>query len=195
MKLKVCGITNEADALAAAQAGVDYLGYVINYTLSPRFIIPAQANTIIQRVKLLYPTVQHVAVLVTPTTLFLTELSGLAFDIFQVYGDIPTTTVPVWKSVIIRSANDLMQLDRLEQNVVAIHCDAGLGSGRTIDWSLLKQIRSTLPLVISGGVNKENIKQIIEFYHPAVIDVNSGVESVPGKKDIKKIYELQRLIF
>jgi len=195
MKLKVCGITNEADALAAAQAGVDYLGYVINYTVSPRFIAPATATHIVQRVKHLYPTVKHVAVLVSPTTLFLNELAGLPFDLFQVYGDVPQTSVPIWKSVIVRDEQDMISITQTAGEVAAIHCDAGFGSGQTIPYDILPQLKVKKPLVISGGITLENVKEIIQLCHPAVVDVNSGVETVPGKKDIQKIYALRQLIF
>lgn len=100
MKLKVCGITNEADAIAAAQANVGYLGYVINYTQSPRFISPRKAQQIIERVKQLYPLVQHVAVLVTPTAKFVEQLDALPFDIYQVYGAVVPTVKPIWQSTI-----------------------------------------------------------------------------------------------
>lgn len=101
MKLKVCGITNEADALAAAQAGVNYLGYVINYTASPRFIQPLHAQQIIQRVKQLYPDVQHVAVLVTPTAKFVEQLEVLPFDIYQIYGELVPSEKPIWQSTVV----------------------------------------------------------------------------------------------
>lgn len=195
MKLKVCGITNEADALAAAQAGVDYLGYVINYTVSPRFIDPLQASKIIHRVQQLYPAVQHVAVLVSPTDLFLTELSGLSFDIFQVYGTVSKSPMPIWKSIIVHTPEDLKQFEQLDTTVAAVHCDAGLGSGKAIQKDLLKNIQVTVPLIIAGGITQQNVAEIIEQCHPTVVDVNSGVESVPGKKDSKKIYALRQLVF
>src|SRR3989338_5655202 len=193
VKLKVCGITNEADALAAAQAGVDYLGYVINYTMSPRFIPPVAASRIVQRVKQLYPTVKHVAVLVSPTTLFLNELAGLPFDLFQVYGDVPQTSVPIWKSVIVRDEQDIVLIQNTSDQVAAIHCDAGFGSGQTIPHDILRQLKVKKPLVIAGGITINNVKEIIDLCHPAVVDVNSVVETVPGKKDIKKIYALRQL--
>ena len=190
MKLKVCGITNEADALVAAQAKVDYLGYVINYTASPRFISPTDAQTVIHKVKQLYPTVQHVAGLVTPTAQFIAELNTLPFGVFQIYGAIPNNSAkPIWQSEVGHVSEPQSPL------VTMLHCDAGLGSGHTLPSDVLQQLRPKLPLVIAGGLNKDNIQQVIQLCHPAIVDVNSGGESVPGKKDIKKIYELRQLVF
>ena len=76
-----------------------------------------------------------------------------------------------------------------------LHCDAGFGSGNTLPLDVLTQLRPALPLVIAGGITVENVQEIIQLCHPAVVDVNSGVESVPGKKDINKIYALRQLIF
>lgn len=189
VKLKVCGITNEADALACAQAGVDYLGYVINYTASPRFIAPQVADGIIKKVKALFPKVQHVAVLVTPTEQFVSELEGLSFDLYQMYGNIVVSEKPVWQSEVGRVSTPQTN------NVTMLHCDAGLGSGKTLPSQLLQNLKPSLPLVIAGGINSGNVREIIAACSPTVIDANSGVESAPGKKDIQKIYELQRLIF
>lgn len=79
--------------------------------------------------------------------------------------------------------------------IVARHYDAGLGSGKRIPANALQSLPHDLPLVIAGGITADNIKEIIRLCQPDIIDVNSGVESAPGKKDIQKIYELQRLIF
>lgn len=79
-------------------------------------------------------------------------------------------------------------------SIVARHYDAGLGSGKRIPASVLQSLPHDLPLVISGGINLENVGEIISLCHPDIVDVNSGVESVPGKKDINKIYALRQLI-
>lgn len=190
MKLKVCGITNEADALAAAQAGVDYLGYILNYAASPRFVLPNTVRSIIQRTKQLYPTVQHVAVLVKPTDQLIVEVEQLDVDLLQIYGAIPSNvTRPIWQSEVGGVSQPQSQL------VTMLHCDAGFGSGNTVPLDVLTQLYPELPLVIAGGITVDNVREIIQLCHPAVVDVNSGVESVPGKKDINKIYALQRLIF
>ncbi len=190
MKLKVCGITNEADAIGLAQAGTNYLGYILNYPKSPRFIVPSAAQKIISLVKRLYPTVQHVGVLVAPSPEFIQEVEALnLFDVLQIYGTIPSNvTLPVWQSEIGGvSAPQVAQ-------VTMLHCDAGLGSGKQLTEEILTNLNPTLPLVIAGGINQTNVLQIIHQCHPTVVDVNSGVETLPGKKDIKKFYELRQLI-
>lgn len=79
--------------------------------------------------------------------------------------------------------------------IVARHYDAGLGSGKRISAGMLRSIPHDLPVVIAGGINADNMREIIQLCQPDVIDVNSGVESAPGKKDIQKIYELRQLVF
>ena len=173
MKLKVCGITNEADALAAAQADVDYLGYILNYAASPRFVLPNTVRTIIQRTKQLYPTVQHVGVLVNPTDQLIVEVEQLGVDLLQIYGDIPTNiTKPIWQSEVGGVSQPQSKL------VTMLHCDAGFGSGNTLPLDLLKQLRPALPLVIAGGITVDNVREIIQLCQPTVVDVNSGVESL-----------------
>lgn len=187
-QLKVCGITNEADALAAAQAGVAYLGYVLNYPNSLRNISPAEANNLIQRVRRLYPKVQHVGVLVAPTTQDILELtSQVELDIIQVYEPVPRAPLPIWQSIIVHDATDLAKLKPANETVVAIHCDAGLGSGQMIADDLLPRLQSELSLVLAGGIGPDNIAALLEKCLPDIVDVNSQVESAPGKKDITKI--------
>lgn len=187
-QLKVCGITNEADALSCAQVGVAYLGYVINYTASPRYIAPAAANNIIQRVRRLYPQVLHVGVLVAPTTHFIQELLPvIELDIIQVYDAVPRSPLPVWQSLIMHRQTDLAQLKPANETVIGLHCDAGLGSGQSIPLELLPRLQSDLPLILAGGIGPDNIATILEHCQPDVVDINSQVESAPGKKDLEKI--------
>ncbi len=189
--LKVCGITNVEDALACAAAGVSYLGYVINYPQSPRFIEPAAANVIIQKVKRLYPKVQHVGVLVETTTQDVQALLDIIeLDIIQIYEPIPRAPLAIWQSVIVHALSDLAKLKPANETVIGIHCDAGLGSGNVIAPELLQHLQSDLPLIVAGGIGPENIEAILEQCQPDVIDVNSKVEVSPGKKDITKIKAL-----
>ncbi len=189
--LKVCGITNEADAMAAAQAGVAYLGYVLNYRASPRFITPAVAQAMIQKVRRFYPKVQHVGVLVSPTTELIREfMPQVELDILQVYNGVPHSPLPIWQSTIIRTAEDVSQLKPSNETVVGLHCDAGLGSGQSIPTELLSRLQSDLPLIVAGGIGPENIEEVLRWCEPEVVDVNSKVESAPGKKDIAKIKAL-----
>ena len=182
MKLKVCGITNEADAVAIAQLGVDYLGYIMNYPASPRYILPAVATKMITMVKRLYPGVQHVAVLVEPTEQLIKEVEAMElFDVLQIYGTIPNNvTLPV-----IQSAWGKVLPPQVEQ-VMIQHCDKP---------DVFTGIEHTLPLMISGGISPTNVERIIEQCQPEIIDANSGVELMPGKKDISKVYELRHIIF
>lgn len=189
--LKVCGITSEADAMALAEMGVAYLGYVINHQDSPRYISPETANTIIQKVRRLYPKVSHVGVLVNVNTHDIQALLPVVeLDIIQIYEPIPRAPLPIWQSMIMHTTEDLAKLKPANETVIGLHCDAGMGSGNVMHPEILNRLQSELPLIIAGGIGPENIAQILEQCQPDVVDVNSKVESAPGKKDLEKIKTL-----
>lgn len=198
-QIKICGITNEADAFAAAQAGADYLGYILNYPASPRFIAPTAASAIIQQIKSIYPRVQHVGVFVNATSITINQcVKTLPLDVVQLHGIEPVATlkalhhVTIWKTIELRSQADVDQIDEYLPLVDAIHLDAGKGSGQMIDARLLQHLPRSTPVVLAGGVTATTIQTLYQQYHPAVIDVNSGVEVVPGKKDTHKLFTIMQ---
>lgn len=197
--IKICGITNEADAFTAAQAGVSYLGYILYCPDSPRAIAISAAHKIILNVRRIYPAVKHVGVFVdAPSTTLATIQQQLQLDIIQLHGeesiaDIQTLTgtMSVWKSIIVHTAADIAKVQDYEPYVAAIHLDAGRGSGQLINQSLLESIHATKPVVLAGGITPDNVAQF-QRYQPAIIDVSSGVEKVRGKKDASLIKQLIR---
>lgn len=145
----------------------------------------------IQKVRRFYPKVQHVGVLVAPTTDFIRELMPqVELDILQVYNGVPHSPLPIWQSLIVQSVEDLSQLKPINETVIGLHCDAGLGSGKSIPTELLSHLQSELPLIVAGGIGPDNIQEVLRWCEPEVVDVNSQVESAPGKKDIDKIKTL-----
>ncbi|MBI2415667.1 MAG: phosphoribosylanthranilate isomerase [Candidatus Kerfeldbacteria bacterium] len=204
--LKICGITNEADAFSAAQAGASYLGYILNAPTSPRYIRVNTAAAIIKRVRQIYPAVKHVGVFVDASSAVMDQvISQLQLDVVQLHGqeslqDIEQLIAPViWKTVIVSTPDDLQQLHLFQRSLARSACsaillDSGQGSGQTIASTLLDQVTDFSTIILAGGITPDNVTELIQRYHPAIIDVNSGVEAVPGKKDIFKIKQLiQRL--
>lgn len=195
--IKICGITNEADAFMAAQAGASYLGYILYCPDSPRAIPISAAHKIIANVRRIYPAVKHVGVFVDASSSTLATIQQqLQLDIIQLHGEesiaaiqILAKTMAVWKSIIVHAAEDVAKVQDYEPYVAAIHLDAGRGSGQVINQSLLESIHTTKPLVLAGGITPDNVVQF-QRYQPAIIDVSSGVEKVRGKKDVTLIKQL-----
>lgn len=191
-KIKICGLTNYKDAQAAATAGADYLGFILNFSSSPRQVDSGEARKIISKIKLDFPNIKCVGVFVDQEFLVVKNLvKQIGLDVAQLHGsESPEycaaldSTAEAWKALIIKTAADVARAARYRGVANKILFDAGRGSGKQVDWQLLKNVKVD---VLSGGLNPENIVGAITGVHPGIVDLNSGVESAPGKKDIKKI--------
>lgn len=195
-QVKICGITNEEDALCAAKLGAAALGFIF-YPPSPRYVRPKVVRRIVKK---LPPNLAKVGVFVNESAeeiKNIIEYCGL--DFIQLHGDesvefcrnFPASTII--KTVELLGESDLVKA--FSYNVAAILVDrrnAGLygGTGKKADWNLACRVKDKKPLVLSGGLNGENIKDAIEKVAPHALDVNSGVESCPGKKDHTKLGRL-----
>jgi len=192
-QVKICGITNEEDALYAADCGADALGFIF-YPPSPRYIVPADAPTIIKK---LPDHIVIVGVFVNETAENVKRISGLCgLDFIQLHGDesveycsdfAPTTII---KAVHLRSEDDVFNAFRYDAAAILVDSrDAGLygGTGKTANWDLALQIKSKKLLILSGGLNEDNVGEALETVAPAALDINSGVEIKPGKKDHKRL--------
>ncbi|MDP3970377.1 MAG: indole-3-glycerol phosphate synthase TrpC [bacterium] len=193
-KVKVCGITNEADAFLAVQCGANYLGYILNYPNSSRFISISDASKIIKSVSLLYPDIKHVGVFVDATVDTITRMQKqLDLDVVQLHGDESIEEVRAignvekWKAVEIHHTSDVSLIEKYIDDVDAIVVDAGKGSGKRIDHDILQQIKFSKQLVLAGGLAPDNVRMLVADYRPAIVDVSSGVEAMPGKKDRAKL--------
>lgn len=199
MRVKICGITNVADALMAAQASADYLGYILNYPASPRYVSSDQAKEIILTVRAHYPTVKHVGVFVDADLDNInTVTEQLLLDVVQLHGTesleyIKNVEAPeTWKTIELQTPSDLQHIKTYSASPVvsAIVLDSGKGSGNVIADDLLGLIDTGTKIVLAGGISSENVVTRIGLLQPDIIDVNSGVETQPGKKDAKKIQAL-----
>ena len=202
MKIKICGITNRDDALAAIDAGADALGFIL-YAPSKRYIPIEVALEIIEH---LPPFVQAVAVTVDATK----EFSNLGwrkqlkqFGVAQLHGresPVHVRAVSKYLPVIkVFAADEAVALLPDNYAVSAFMLDTPSkergGTGRTFDWNLAVGFkkRTPKPLILSGGLNPENVAKAIETVQPYAVDVSSGVESSPGKKDLGKLREFIRI--
>lgn len=192
-QVKICGITNEEDAMFAASCGTDALGFIF-YPPSPRYIEPDKAQQIIKK---LPDHIVRVGVFVNEaaaTVKRIFDLCGL--DLIQLHGDEPIEYCAgfapemIVKAVDLKDENDLFNAFRY--NVSAILVDSrsdGLygGTGKISNWDLALKIKSKKPLILSGGLNENNIGEALEKISPDALDINSGVEIKPGKKDHEKL--------
>src|SRR6185369_2350332 len=198
VRIKICGITNLEDALAAVEAGADALGFVF-YEKSPRFINPVRAAEIIAK---LPPFIQSVGLFVNEETEkinWTADYCGL--DLVQLHGDeSPEDCLEVNRRVIKAfRVKDCVSIDPLKKYQVAgflldTWCpDCYGGTGKTFNWEMAAAARKYGPIILAGGLSPDNIVEAILSVKPYAIDVSSGVESEPGKKDPAKIREIIRL--
>ena len=200
MQVKICGITNEADALFAAQCGAAAIGFIF-YAASPRYIEPGATQKIIRK---LPQSLVSVGVFVNESQDIVKRIiESCGLDMIQLRGDEPPEycrnfpAYQVIKAVELKNETDLRLAE--SYNTAAILVDsryAGLygGTGRRANWELALRLKLKKPLILSGGLNDENITEAIEKVRPPALDINSGVEISPGKKDHAKIASLFKTI-
>ncbi len=194
-RVKVCGITNEQDAWAAVEAGVDALGFV--FAPSPRRVTVQTARRIIRG---LPPLVTTVGVFVNaPADEVERVVTETRVGVIQLHGDeTPECCAHFDRPVIKRFAvaNGDTQPD-LAARVKGYHVsgyllDPGAGSGETFPWTIARAIDG--PLLIAGGLTPENVRHAVATARPFGVDVSSGVEDRPGKKNANKIRAFVRAV-
>lgn len=206
MKVKICGITNEADAVHAVAAGADALGFVL-YRQSPRYIEPAVARAIIAG---LPPFVLTVGVFVNEEAATVRRLMDeCGLSLAQLHGDEPASYCrslgrPALKALRLKDRGAFLALAELQgrANVRGFVVDAFSeraygGTGQTADWTLAAEAARAAPVLLAGGLTPLNVAEAIERVRPYGVDVSSGVEAQPGKKDpakVKAFIEAVRLV-
>ena len=204
VRVKICGITNQIDALKAARIGAWALGFIF-YKKSPRFISPFKARKIIE----------SLPPFVTPVGVFVNHPAGAVKDIInhcglravQLHGDEDHHFCHRLKSYNVKVIKVFRVGENFDPQIVEpFKVDAFLfdtfeptnygGSGKTFDWNILKQIKSSydVPLILSGGLNAQNVIEPVNELKPYAVDVNSGVEESPGKKDHKKMKDFVDIV-
>ncbi len=191
VRVKICGITNSADALAAIDAGANLLGFNF-YEKSPRHITEAETARIRAR---LPKKIQAVGIFVNASPAEVTALrKSLKLDAVQLHGDETPDSVaqiarliPVIKAFRVEPEFPLATLDEYRE-AFAFLFDAALagqygGTGRTTDWDVARRAALSRRIILAGGLKVENVAAAVRIVRPYGIDVASGVESKPGKKD------------
>jgi phosphoribosylanthranilate isomerase len=196
IKIKVCGITNAEDALAAAEAGADALGFIF-YEKSPRYILPSMASRIIAD---LPPFITPVGVFVNEslaTVQSIMDTCGLAMA--QLHGDENASycrelSRPAMKALRLKDRASLLALAEYggRSAVRGFVLDAFSefaygGTGQRTDWALAAEVARGATVLLAGGLTAENVTEAIRTVRPYGVDVSSGVESAPGKKDHAKV--------
>jgi phosphoribosylanthranilate isomerase len=195
VRVKICGITNWADAKIAIDAGADALGFNF-YAKSPRRISASHARQIIQRMP---RTVSAVGVFVdAPPAEIMRTAKAAKLRVVQLHGDeSPRTVARLARELAVIKAfrvgpsfqvKDLQKyggaaaflLDGFDAKVRG-------GTGKRFDWRIARQAKRFGPVILAGGLTKENSDAAIREAQPFAIDVCSSVEALPGRKDAKKL--------
>jgi len=202
--IKICGITSLEDALAAIDAGADYLGFNF-YPPSPRSILPQACTQITSVLRREYPQVQLVGVFVNmPAEQVKAILTGCSLHLAQLHGDESAEMLAAlggqaFKAVRLSTdsvADSRIRTDFLTQSRIgqapALLVDAAVkgaygGTGVTADWSAAAELAKRFPLLLAGGLTAENVGAALRRVRPWGVDTASGVEASPGKKDAEKM--------
>jgi len=195
-KIKICGITNLEDALAAVEAGADALGFNF-YRESPRFV---NSDVVRRIVAQLPPFVTAVGVFVNEDVKIVRDwMDDCSLALAQLHGDEAAAYCellgrPVLKAIRLQDRGSLLALAeyRGRARVRGFVLDAFSavsygGTGQVADWELAAEAARSAAVVLAGGLTPENVAEAIRTVRPYGVDVSSGVESRPGKKDHVKI--------
>jgi phosphoribosylanthranilate isomerase len=187
--VKICGLTRIDDALAAARLGANAIGVVL-YSKSPRFVTHEQARRIVDAVP---PFVTTVALMVNPSAAQVhAVVEQVRPALLQFHGDespefCSSFSVPYIKALRVKPETDLLQYARTYASAKGLLLDAFVegahgGTGAVFDWELIPRELS-LPLILAGGLNPDNVSEAIRRVRPWAVDVSSGVEVEKGEKD------------
>jgi phosphoribosylanthranilate isomerase len=197
VRVKICGITSPDDARVAVEAGADALGFVF-YDKSPRNINPLLAAKIIAG---LPPFVQTVGLFVNEETekiAWTADFCGL--DLVQLHGDEEPEECAELSRRVIKAfrIQNIQSIEPMQKYQVAGYLldawcpDCYGGTGKTFNWEMAAAAKQYGPIILAGGLTPDNVAEAIAQVHPYAVDVSSGVESAPGKKDADKVREFIR---
>jgi phosphoribosylanthranilate isomerase len=190
IRVKICGITNLKDALLATGLGAHALGFIF-YSKSPRAVAPDAAREIIRN---LPPFVLTVGVFVDEEAGVVRDLATtVGLDWVQVHGrENPEYCKSLGRRVIrgfrVKGEDIFEKLQQYQGAAQAFLLDAYKpgtpgGTGETFDWDLARRAGEYGPIILAGGLTSDNVAQAVRTARPAAVDLASGVEAAPGKKD------------
>jgi len=192
VKVKICGITTLDDALLAVAAGADALGFVF-FEKSPRCINPVAAAKIIAK---LPPFIQTVGLFVNEE---LEQINWTAdfcgLDVVQLHGDESPEDCQDVRRRVIKAfrVQNIVSIDPLKKYQVSGYLldawcpDCYGGTGKTFNWEVAAAARQYGRIILAGGLSPDNVAEAVKVVQPYGVDVSSGVESAPGKKDVEKV--------
>jgi phosphoribosylanthranilate isomerase len=199
-KIKICGITNLPDARLAVELGADALGFIF-YPKSPRYIPVSKAADICNAVP---PFVTKVGVFVDELEYEIEKaLNECLLNALQFHGEEPPgfcVKFPAKSIKAIRVRDEDSLRAAAEYDVDALLLDTYTdtergGTGRTFDWSLAVKAKELgTPIILSGGLTTVNVQEAIRKVRPYAVDISSGVEREPGKKDPEKLRRFIELV-
>ena len=191
--VKICGITSVEDALAVEQAGADAIGLMF-YEGSPRHITLDQASTIADSFT---KSVVRIGVFVNADESYVRRaIQNCTLNVLQFHGEetpeyCAQFDVMTLKAIRVRDETSLKEMNRFSTDgflLDAFSKDALGGTGETFNWDLAKRAtESGRPIFLAGGLTSENVGEAVKTVRPFAVDVSSGVESEPGKKDPNKV--------
>lgn len=203
-KVKICGVTNLADAELAASLGAWALGMIF-FAGSPRCCSAAEAQVIVAALR---RRVELCGVFVNaPLEQIVRDSENLGLTMIQLHGDEGPafcsevrrrTGARIIKAAQVSGSSDVQDLERFHVDFHLLDARSkaiarqGMrgGTGETFDWELLRVRRSKIPLILSGGLTAENVGEAIAIAHPYAVDSASGTEAAPGHKDPVKLRAL-----
>lgn len=195
-QIKICGITNKADALMAVDAGAGALGFV--FTSSPRQVEPLTAKSIIET---LPPFIITVGVFVNQSKEEVEKIADMCkLDILQFHGnETPEYCEQFSRKVIkafrVRGSKDIERLPDYKVSAYLLDSydeDNNGGTGKTFEWALASEAVKYGNIILAGGLNPDNVKKAVTIVRPYGVDVSSGVEKEPGVKSKIRVTEFMR---
>ena len=191
--VKICGITSVEDAQAVEQAGADAVGLMF-YEGSPRHIALEQAKAIVDS---LSNTIVRVGVFVNSEESFVRQAMEICtLNMLQFHGDetpeyCARFEIMTLKAIRVSDESSLREMERYSADgflLDAFSENSLGGTGETFNWELAKRAtKSGRPIFLAGGLTSENVAEAVKAVRPFAVDVSSGVESEPGKKDAAKV--------
>lgn len=196
-RIKICGMTDEQEARHAVAAGVDALGFIFVQE-SPRYIRPEEARAIIAT---LPPFVDAVGVFRNDDPARVQEIvQYCGLTMLQLHGDespeycrqFPLRVIKAFQVRPGFSGEDLQPYERVVAGFLldTYHKELAGGTGESFDWSVVASLQAQRPVILAGGIGPENVGQAIAAARPFAVDVNSGVEQAPGRKDPERVSRL-----
>ncbi|MDZ7762114.1 MAG: phosphoribosylanthranilate isomerase [Desulfovermiculus sp.] len=197
IQVKICGITTVDDGWTCVNLGADAVGLVF-YPPSPRFVSLEQAVHIVSG---LPPRVAKVGVFVNESyDTIMHTVSSCRLSAVQLHGQespelverLAKNAIVVIKCLYLSGQPGLDAVSSYNAPAFLVECSAGKlpgGNAKIWDWSAARDFAKRYPTIIAGGLTPENVAQAIAAARPSAVDVSSGVESVPGRKESRKVRE------